>query len=105
MCYSRGSSEPGSARVGCPKGGLRPAACLRQLPFKATNARFSHITAAAGRPFVARWEGGTRGAIGMQGSRSMMASGGSAGAQPCHVMEYYSNRAASLPDCGSFTRG
>ena len=43
MCYSRGSSEPGSARLGCPKGGLRPAACLRQLPFKATNARFSHI--------------------------------------------------------------
>ena len=47
VCYSRGSSEPGSARLGCPKGGLRPAACLRQLPFKATNARFSHITAAA----------------------------------------------------------
>ncbi len=49
MCYSRGSSEPGSARLGCPKGGLRPAACLRQLPFKATNARFSHITAQGNR--------------------------------------------------------
>ena len=38
-----GSSEVGSACLGFPKGGLRPAAHLKQLPFKATAARFGHI--------------------------------------------------------------